>query len=293
MGGSLPRYHRAVSTAVLAPDRLAEGTSAGTGHLRVAKHGRRSVVCRAFACSPLRLLTPANHGAAAWIYASSYGGGLVGGDAIRLSVEVGQGAAAFISTQSSTKAYRSDLGATTSVHARVGDGALLVLAPDPIVCFAGSSCRQSQHIDIAGAGALVLVDCLSSGRRAAGERWAFDRYSSRTTVRVDGRLIFYDGLSLDSTDGDIAGRMGRFDVVATVLVVGPSVSAAADAILGDVQALPVVRRSEVLTAAAPVAGHGIVLRLAGVSVEQVTAMVRKHLAFVPSLLGDDPWSRKW
>ena len=185
-----------------------------------------------FAASPLRLLTPANHGNSAWVYASSYGGGLVGGDAIRLAVDVARGAAAFISTQSSTKAYRSTLGSSTSLDALVGDGGLLVISPDPVVCFAGSSYRQSQHVDLSGTGALVLVDWLSSGRYAAGERWAFDRYSSRTTVRVDGRLVFYDGLSLDSTDGDLVDRMGRFDVLATVLIVGTPVSTAADSHLG-------------------------------------------------------------
>ena len=52
----------------------------GTGFLDVARVERRSVVRRAFATSPLRLLTPKNHGSAAWVYASSYGGGLLGGD---------------------------------------------------------------------------------------------------------------------------------------------------------------------------------------------------------------------
>ena len=78
-----------------------------------------------------------------------------------------------------------------------------------------------------GTGSLVLLDWLASGRRAAGERWAFDRYSSRTIVRVDGRLVFYDGLSLDASDGDLSARLGRFDVLAMVLVVGASLSAAA------------------------------------------------------------------
>ena len=282
-----------MSTAGLARERLADVSSAGTGHLHVVQHGPRSVVCRAFAASPLRLLTPANHGNGAWVYASSYGGGLVGGDAIHLAVDVACGAAAFISTQSSTKAYRSALGASTSVDALVGDGGLLVLSPDPVVCFAGSSYRQTQQIDIAASGSLVLVDWLSSGRRAAGERWAFDHYSSRTTVRIDGRLVFYDGLALDSTDGDLADRMGRFDVLATVLIVGTPVATAADAILADVHLEPLVRRAEVLTAAARVSNQGIVLRLAGASVEQIGRIIRRHLAFVPALLGDDPWSRKW
>ena len=216
VGGSLSRYHRGVSGTVLARESTAEVAAAGTGFLQVVKRGQRSVVCRAFAASPLKLLTPRNHGAAAWIYSASYGGGLVGGDALRLAVDVGPGAMALLSTQSSTKVYRSDRGTSTHLDALVGDGGLLVVAPDPTVCFAGSSYRQRQQIDLSGAGALVLVDWLSSGRRAAGERWAFDRYSSRTTLRVDGRLTFYDGLWLDTMDGDISERMGRFDVLATV-----------------------------------------------------------------------------
>ena len=130
------------------------------------------------------------------------------------------GAMALLSTQSSTKAYRSVRGTSARLDALVGDGGLLVVAPDPTVCFTGSTYRQAQHVDLSGTGALVLVDWLSSGRRAAGERWAFDSYSSRASVRVDGRLVFYDGLTLDSTAGDLAERMGRFNVLATVLIVG-------------------------------------------------------------------------
>jgi hypothetical protein len=37
----------------------------------------------------------------------------------------------------------------------------------------------------------------------------------------------------------------------------------------------------------------VVLRLAGMSVEQVGSSLRQFLNFVPSLLGDDPWSCKF
>lgn len=274
-------------------ERIADVATAGTGFLQIVRHGRRSVVCRAFAASPLKLLTPRNHGDAAWIYSASFGGGLVDGDAIRLLVDVQPGAMALIATQSSTKAYRSARGTSTRLDAMVGDGGLLVVAPDPVVCFAGSTHRQAQHVDLSGTGALVLVDWLSSGRRAAGERWAFDRYSSRTTVHVDGHVTFYDGLTLDARDGDVAERMGRFDVLATVLIVGAALTTAADVISAAVNEDPVVRRSDVLASASRIVGQGVVLRVAGRSVEQVGRIVREHLGFVPVLLGDDPWSRKW
>jgi urease accessory protein len=139
----------------------------GTGFLDIARVGPRSVVLRAYATSPLRLLTPRNHGAAAWVYASSYGGGLLGGDALRLRLNIGAEASAFVSSQASTKIYRSgDSSSSSHLTADVAAGGHLVLWPDPVVCYAGSAFRQTQRIDLAHNAALVLVDTVSSGRRA-------------------------------------------------------------------------------------------------------------------------------
>src|SRR5690349_4466504 len=110
----------------------------GEAILEVARGEARSVVLRAAARSPLRLLLPRNHGDAIWAYQSSLGGGLVDGDDVTLRVRVGAGAAALVATQASTKVYRSPRGCRQRVDAEVGDGGLLVLLPDPVVCYAGA-----------------------------------------------------------------------------------------------------------------------------------------------------------
>jgi urease accessory protein len=266
---------------------------AGTGHLDVVSTHRGSVVRRAYATSPLRLLTPRNHGRAAWIYAGSYGGGLVGGDALRLTVHVGDGASAFLSTQASTKVYRSDVSTSVETTAHVGAGASLIIWPEPVVCFAGSTYRQQPHVDVASGGALVLVDGMTSGRRASGERWRFRQYASRATIRYDGRLVLFDSIRLDGEDGDLGARMGRFDVLCSATIVGPELRQSVDRIVTRVSELPAVRRAPLLVAAAPLSDVGCVLRIAGRSVEQIAAVLREHLAFVSPLLGDDPWARKW
>src|SRR5262245_60409912 len=80
--------------AVVHPPSVIASAGPGRAFLAVTRRDRRSVVTRAFARSPLRLLTPANHGHAAWVYTSSYGGGLVDGDRLAVDVEVKPGAAA-------------------------------------------------------------------------------------------------------------------------------------------------------------------------------------------------------
>jgi urease accessory protein len=266
---------------------------AGRAELTIVRgDAGRSVVSHAYATSPLRLLLPKNHGRAAWVYTSSFGGGLVDGDRLILDVDVGAGAAAFISSQASTKVYRSRRGTSAEVHARIGHNGLLVVAPDPVVCFTAARYEQTQHFDLAVGACLVLVDWLSSGRHAAGERWAFDDYRARVRARQDGRLVVHDSIALRAEDGDIGDRVGRFDVLATALVLGGPVHDHALEIVARVAQIPVIRRADALLAATEV-GDGCLLRIAGTSVEHVGTMLREHLGFVPQLLGDDPWARKW
>ncbi len=266
---------------------------AGRGSLRVARAGARSVVTKAYATSPLRLLTPSNHGRAAWVYTSSYGGGLVDGDRIVIDVDVTAGATAFVSTQASTKVYRSPNGTTATLNGRVGHGALLVMAPDPVVCFADARYRQRQRFDVDEDGALVVVDAIVAGRCAAGERWAFREYHSLIDVVVGGRWLVHDPVALSAADGELAARMGRFDVLAVVVIAGAALREDAAAVVAMSAESPVTRCADHLIAASPLGGDGCIVRIASTSVGHVRRTIRELLAFVAERLEDDPWTRKW
>jgi urease accessory protein len=270
--------------------------AAGSGTLRVVRHGSRSVASRALAGSPLRFLTPSNHGDAAWVFTSTYGGGLLGGDAVRLQIDVEDEAALLLQTQASTKVYRSPRGASSTLDARVGERARLLVLPDPTVCFRGASFEQTQTVDVQRSGSIVLMDWMTAGRRASGERWLFDRYASRLTIRYDGRVVFHDALLLSPSEGPLAERMGRFDCVCLIVLVGVALRVHAASACNGIAGLETSRRAELLTAAAPLGPNGeagCVIRMAGRSVEEVGRAARTWLHFVPGLLGDDPWARKW
>jgi urease accessory protein len=266
---------------------------AGHGQLTVIKRGNRSVVTRAYATSPLRWLTPANHGHAAWVYTSSHGGGLVNGDAVAMDVEVGDGAMALVSTQASTKVYPSPDGVRSDLRASVGAQGLLAVVPDPVVCFAGARYRQLVEVDLADGAALVLLDWMTSGRRASGERWAFDEYTAALRVRRGDRWLVFDAMSLRADDGELPERLGRYDVCATVVVVGPALAGHAARIIELAQRPRVARRPDMLTAASTVDTTGCVARVLGTSLDGATRTIRDWLSFLPDTLGDDPWCRKW
>jgi urease accessory protein len=297
MSSAITSASDAASPGATGPARRDSG---GTGRavIRVARGGSGSAVTRAFATSPLRLLTPRNHGQAAWIYTSSYGGGLVGGDRLAIDVDVAAGASAWLSTQASTKVYRSPIGSSAELTARVANGGLLVVAPDPVVCFRASRYRQSQRFDLEAGAGLVVVDWVTSGRRASGERWEFDEYCAYLRVELGGTLVVVDSLRLRQDEGELAARMGRFDVLAVVLVVGAELIGHAKRVVSMVSEGPPVKRPDRLVAAATLSPAslgdvGCLVRVAARSVEDAARTIRRCLAFVPELLGDDPWARKW
>ena len=251
------------------------------------------MLTRVAAASPLRLLHPRNSGTAAWVYAATFGGGLLGGDAITLDAHVDAGASALISTQASTKVYRSERAASQRLDAHAADGSLLVLLPDPVTPFAGSSYSQEQHIDLAETANLVAVDWMTAGRVGSGERWQFTSYGSRTWIRRGGRVILHDATLLSPGDGDVANRMRRFNCIAWAVAIGPALRAPALRLAGALDGTAIVTRADLLFSVAPLEADGVLLRIAGTSAQQVGAVLKQHLNFVPSLLGDDPWSSKF
>jgi urease accessory protein len=264
----------------------AAGSRCGHGRVAFAVSGGRTVVTRALARSPLRLLTPRRPHPAAWVYASSFGGGLVDGDSVELDVAVGGGAIALITTQASTKVYRSPSGCRQATRAAVAAGAALALVPDPIVGFAGARYEQTIDVRLEEGASLVLVDGFTAGRSAHGERWQASRYASRVRIeRPEGPLL-RDALVLDPAHGDVAARMGRFEAMATMILLGPRLADAARAALDEVAATPATP-GPLLEAASPL-GDGALLRVAADDTEAVTAWLRRRFSPVAAVFGGDP-----
>lgn len=275
---------------------VATAVPAGHAALEVELVFRESTVTSATARSPMKLLTPRSRGTSVWACTSSFGGGLVAGDQTQLDLTLGAGTCCFLGTQASTKVYRNPaaLPCGHETRATLGEGATLVFAPDPVQAFAEASYTQQQEFNLAPDANLALLDWFTSGRAARGERWAFTRFRSRNRVNSGGGPVFLDSLAFDHADGDLSAshRTGRFNCLGVLLLIGPKLRGAAQKMLAEVSAAPVLRQAALVFSASPIA-DGAVLRIAGEHVEAVGRELHKHLAPLNVLLGDDPWARKW
>lgn len=275
---------------VLAEPRAVE--EAPPARLSFRRIGGRTVVASAFASSPLRLLTPRNHGTAAWAYTSTLGGGLVDGDDVRLRIDVGPGAAAVLASQGQNRVYRSARGCRSELVAEVRDGGFLALLPDPTVCFAGASYQQVVDLRLAPGGTAVAVDVLAAGRSARGERWAFRHYRGELSVRVGERALVSETVLLDPRQGALAERLGRFDALCSVLFVGESLRSECAELARRLDGASLRVHADVVEQANLLGGDALLVRIAAVSLEDALRRVREHLRFLPELLGDDPWARR-
>jgi urease accessory protein len=187
---------------------------------------------------PLKLISPSplTHEARIihTLFLLTYGGGLVAGDTVTLSVTLEPHTRLIVLTQGSTKIFKTPDPAILSsqrMTIHLGEGCALCYLPDPVQPFKDSAFEQSQLYFLDGTDAsLCVCDWLSSGRTARGENWDFWRYGSRNEVwdREDNRrrrLLLRDNLLLDRRDGTGLGalvdRVDEHGVFGTLIIRGP------------------------------------------------------------------------
>ncbi|KAF2272683.1 UreD-domain-containing protein [Westerdykella ornata] len=188
------------------------------------------------------------------VFLLTYGGGIVSGDSIHLSIRLEANSRLVLLTQGSTKIFRTlDPGLVSMQHmtAHVVPDAALVYLPDPVQPFAQTAFSQSQIYNLEeGQGSLCVCDWVTSGRSARGENWDLYEYKSRNEVWAvsrtsnspqQRRLLLRDNLLLDAngqTGMHFSERMDGYSVFGTLILCGPAFSSLSRYFLDEFQALP-------------------------------------------------------
>lgn len=154
------------------------------------------------------------------LFILTYGGGLLAGDCIDLTLRLDPFTRLTMTTQGSTKVYKNSVSPSTSeqtqtsekcseislqkatehskfpsfsdldpktismqdLHVIIGTGAGLWIGPDPIQPFKGSRYAQKQIFEVERGGSIGLVDWVAEGRRARGESWLMDGWRGRNEI---------------------------------------------------------------------------------------------------------------
>ncbi|KAL0407587.1 UNVERIFIED_CONTAM: Urease accessory protein D [Sesamum latifolium] len=238
------------------------------GKLVVERVEGRSTLTRCFSKYPFKFIVPNKAGSskadAVWIYTITYGGGILSGDSMACDVTVGDGATAVLTTQSSTKVYKSE-GSKCSqqkMEASIGKDALLVVIPDPVTCFSTAKYSQIQNFKVVPESSLLLVDWITSGRHERGEKPKLKLIQSQ--IQEDVKKLMSQQLRLPSVSTGCSSESGssywlpKLSFLASCSTFGPK-------------------------------GTGVVIRVASMTTESVYNFLQDQLASLEELLGAAPY----
>jgi urease accessory protein len=203
---------------------------------------------------PLKLISPSPAAGqkSVLVFLLTYGGGLVGGDQVHLTINVKPDGKLSIVTQGHTKIFKSltrDIITRQRLHVTLQDNAALCLLPDPVQPFEGSVYQQSQTFTLANTASLCLLDWVSAGRTARGEDWDLRAWSGRNEVwavaepGAKPRLLLRDNVILagdlaDSKGKGLRKKMQQMGIFGTLVLRGPLVEGLAAFILNEFAILP-------------------------------------------------------
>jgi urease accessory protein len=219
----------------IAIGRLAEDSAVGEGRQRArgeirasfARVGARTEAARVFETGGLRLRFP-RAGAECEAVIVNTGGGMAGGDRVRIELALAPGARVMATTQAAEKIYRADgVGVEVVVRMAIEPGASLVWAPQETLLFDRARLNRRLEADVAADASLLIVEASVFGRLAHGESRIDAAFCDHWRIRREGRLIFAEAVRLENAgvalDRAAVGRGAR--AIATLLFVDPGAPA--------------------------------------------------------------------
>ncbi|KAK5938407.1 hypothetical protein PMZ80_009377 [Knufia obscura] len=208
------------------------------------------------------------------VFLLTYGGGLLAGDSINLTVNLEPHTRLALLTQGSTKIFKSETTSpstttTTStlnqtlptispfttpptkptsqtLNVKISAHSSLCYLPDPSQPFAKSTYTQSQtfYLSPHGSSSLLLLDWVTEGRPALNESWTLTSWKGRNEIRefdphTKGRLLIRDALHLFTDDiADLNSKTDGKGIIGTLIIHGPTFKSLSEFFLKEFKTHP-------------------------------------------------------
>ncbi|KAF8634395.1 hypothetical protein AX15_000851 [Amanita polypyramis BW_CC] len=304
---------------------------AGSGRIVLGAQGHTVAFSELSSAYPLKLLAPRIvQDTVAVVYVLTYGGGLVGGDQLKLCADVDDEATLVVLSQGSTKVFKTRPGrrlADVSRLARgphvaspsfditsqvstfnVASGSTLALLMEPVACFRSAKYSQVQTFHLKDdRSSIIVLDWITSGRKALGEEWAFSRYYSCNEIYIGKKRVIRDIMLLEDDAEEqkkyglpsrsLVERLVPYACYATVFFYGPKTQITISRLLKDYETISVPKTTDpedLLWSLSPVTsknGKGAVLRVAALETEMVKKWLLNALGGLQDVIGVDALQR--
>ena len=173
-----------------------------------------------------KAMLPRSHGAAPEVVFLNTSGGLTGGDKLRYSLTLEDGADAVAPTQTAERAYASPEGeAELTVEMSVGRSARLDWLPQETILFDRSAVRRRTRISLAPEARLLFCEMVVLGRGAMGETVETLEFKDRREIWRGDEPVMIEPVGIGNevlARGNSNALLGGARAAATVALIAPN-----------------------------------------------------------------------
>jgi urease accessory protein len=218
---------------------------------------------------PLKVVRAFQHeDGTALVHLHNVSGGILGGDQLSLSVEVGPAANVLLTTTGATRVYRSSGKASSaSQHNKmsVAEDGLLEYLPDELIPFGGARYLQDTVVKLEAGAGLFWWEIVTPGREARQEIFEYEKLETRARIEAQCRLIAAEAICLSPVDHEMSAlaRLGPYRYFATFYICRAGIDAKSWRNLENILVEVVHRRTcqgKILWGVSSLVSDGLVVR---------------------------------
>lgn len=202
-------------------------TYTGYLHIEAGKKRSRSVITNSFFDGVLKITRPTYiHDDLPQLTLIHVGGGYVEGDSYYTKVVVREASRLALTTQASTKVYKSPrLGVTQTVEYVLENDSELFVKQDSLILYKEADFTQCMHVHMEASATFYYTDIITPGWSEDGQPFPYQRFVSKMKIFVDGFLEVFDHLLLQpSNQLEPFMHLEGFTHIGTLLFIHPEVS---------------------------------------------------------------------
>ena len=214
----------------------------------------------------------------ALVHLHNLSGGVLGGDLLDLTVEVGSQATAQITSTGATRIYRTRKSAEPAhqrLQINIEEDGLLEYLPDQLIPFAGSRYRQETRIELGANAGLFWWETVAPGREAHDEIFVYDLLQFKTWISALGQPIAIEHMRIEPRRRSIfsLARLGKYAYFSTFYICRVGIEAGRwlelEKLLGEL-AEELSQPSKTVWGVSSLRAHGIVVRALSISGREIS-----------------------
>ncbi|WP_040206090.1 urease accessory protein UreD [Neobacillus jeddahensis] len=203
-----------------------------TGFLQLtgARKGRKTILKESYSEGAFKLTRPLylTQTGEAYFYIMNPGGGYVDGDSYRMKIFLEDAAVAVLTTQSSTKIYKTkSKPAYQEMDIYLKSGSVLEYLPDPVIAYQDACFKQNMVVRMEPDSSFLCSDIITPGWAPDGSWFQYDLVQSKVKIYMGERIVLFDHVKLEpDVDTTGIGIMEGFTHFGTILVIDSRIDSA-------------------------------------------------------------------